>query len=259
MDAVYLILFFLFGLCFGSFFCVVGTRLGRDENFLKGRSHCDICNHPLAWYDMIPLLSFLFQKGKCRYCKAPIFPLSFFVELFTGLLFMISYYSFGFSYDLVIALLSISLTMIVISSDLLYFIIPDEVLLFFSICFLVVQFFRLGPIDTLLQLGSGILLFLIMYGLLCLGNLLFKKESLGGGDVKLLFVIGLVLNPFLGLISIFLASFIALPISLLLYYFKKEKMIPFGPFLLLSFLLIFFSKVTTEEIVRFILSISMKL
>ena len=255
MDAIYLILFFLFGLCFGSFFCVVGDRLGKGESFIKGRSHCDICNHPLVWYDMIPLVSFLLQKGKCRYCKGSIFPISFFIELFTGLLFMISYYSFGFSSELIIALLAVSLTMIVLTSDLLYFIIPDEVLIFFSICFLVVQFFRLGPIDALLQLGSGIVLFLVMYGLLCFGNLIFKKESLGGGDVKLLFVIGLVLNPFLGLISIFLASFIALPIALLLYYTKKEKMIPFGPFLLISFLFLFFCKITTEDIITFILSI----
>ena len=85
-----------------------------------------------------------------------------------------------------------------------------------------------------------------------LGNALFKKESLGGGDVKLLFVLGLVLDPFLGLIAIFLASFIALPVSLYLLYKNKEHMIPFGPFLLISFLIIFFSKVTTSDIFEFL-------
>ena len=91
-----------------------------------------------------------------------------------------------------------------------------------------------------------------MYLLMKLGNALFKKESLGGGDVKLLFVLGLVLDPFLGLIAIFLASFIALPVSLYLLYKNKEHMIPFGPFLLISFLIIFFSKVTTNDIFEFL-------
>ena len=84
------------------------------------------------------------------------------------------------------------------------------------------------------------------------GNSLFKKESLGGGDVKLLFVIGLATEPFLGLISIFLASFIALPVSIYLLYKNKEHMIPFGPFILIAFLIVFFSKVTTSEIFDFL-------
>ena len=83
------------------------------------------------------------------------------------------------------------------------------------------------------------------------GNFLFKKESLGGGDVKLLFVIGLVLEPLLGVINIFLASLIALPISLFLYHKNKEHVIPFGPFILVAFLIILFSKVTTTDVINF--------
>ena len=83
------------------------------------------------------------------------------------------------------------------------------------------------------------------------GNFLFKKESLGGGDIKLLFVIGLVLEPLLGVINIFLASLIALPISLLLYRKNKEHVIPFGPFILVAFLIILFSKVTTTDVINF--------
>lgn len=248
MENVYLVCFFILGLFFGSFFAVVGIRLGREEGFVTGKSHCDHCHHPLAWYDLIPLFSYLSLHGKCRYCKAKISPLLYFIELFTALLFMISFYSFGFSLDFVLALLLISLTMIIMASDFTYLMIPDQVLFFFSIALIIVQLGRLGLVATLWQLGSAFVLFLFMFLLMKVGNVLFKKESLGGGDVKLLFVMGLVLDPFLGLIAIFLASFIALPVSLFLYYRHKEKVIPFGPFLLLALLILYFTKLDAATI-----------
>ena len=252
MELIYLIFFFVIGLFFGSFFCVVGTRLGRNENFIKGRSYCETCHHPLSFLDMIPLLSYLFLKGRCRYCKEKILPLSFFIELATGILFMISYYSFSFSFDLVLALSAVSLTMIIFASDLLYYIIPDNVLIFFALLFFVIQIFRLSILPASLYLLSALSLFLFMYALFCFGNLLFHKETLGGGDIKLMFVIGLVFDPFLGILTVFLASFIALPVSLFLLIKKKERMIPFGPFLLISFLILLFSKLSTVEILEFL-------
>lgn len=251
MEALYLVFFFTIGLFFGSFFCVVGMRLGREEDFVRGHSHCDHCHHLLKWYDLIPLFSFVFLKGRCRYCKSRIQPLLFFIELFTALLFMISYYSFGFSSSLLFALFAISLTMIVMTSDFLYFIIPDEVLLFFSICFIVLQLFFGGIYTCFLSIISGVLLFSFMYFLMIFGNFLFKKETLGGGDIKLLFVIGLVVEPILGLCSIFLASFIALPISIILFVRKKENMIPFGPFLLIGLLIVVFTKISTGDVINF--------
>lgn len=259
MEALYLIFFFIIGLFLGSFFCVVGMRFGRGEGFVKGHSHCDLCNHPLKWYDLIPLVSFIFLKGKCRYCKGKIQPILFFIELFTGLLFMISYYSFGFSASLIFSLFSVSLTMIVMTSDFLYLMIPDEVLLFFSICFIVIQLLVHGIYSCLLSIGSGILLFSFMYLLMLLGNFLFKKETLGGGDIKLLFVIGLVIEPILGFCSIFLASFIALPISFFLFIKKRENMIPFGPFLLVGLLIILFAKISTSDIMNFLDTFTLQL
>ena len=256
MEIIYLISFFILGLVMGSFFCVVGLRLVKGENFIVTRSHCDACKHELVIKDLIPLLSYITLKGRCRYCKSKINPLLFFVELFTGLLFMIAYYSFSFSIDLVITLTAISLTMIIFVTDLTYLIIPDEVLIFFAIIFILLNIIKLGIMGSLEMLGSGALLFLIMYSLMKFGNFLLKKESLGGGDVKLLFVIGLVLKPLLGIIDIFLGSFIALPISLFLYKKNKEHVIPFGPFLLIALLIILFSKVTQSDIINLILNLT---
>ena len=75
-----------------------------------------------------------------------------------------------------------------------------------------------------------------------IGNLILKKESLGGGDIKMMFTFGLLLGPVVGLFSIFVSSVIALPVSLLIMYTKKESIIPFGPFLLISLTLLYFTR-----------------
>lgn len=131
-------------------------------------------------------------------------------------------------------------------SDLTYMIIPDEVTLTCSIIIVAVNFLNLGLKGGLLQLGSGILTFLIMYLIMLLGNFIFKKESLGGADIKLMFVAGLVLHPVLGIFSIFLASSIALPASIVVYVTNKEHMIPFGPFIVAAILLLFLLKIDLQ-------------
>ena len=175
MDTLYLIIFFIFGTYFGSFFTVIGLRLPKNENFTTSHSHCDSCNHELKLYDMVPIISFLLQRGKCRYCKEKIDPLSTFVEFFTGLLFAVSYYSFGFSWEFVIGLGIVSLLMIVLVSDLTYLIIPDEVLIFFSIYFIICQIFNLGIVGALLKVVSGIFLFSVLYFIMLVGNKILKK------------------------------------------------------------------------------------
>lgn len=252
MRTLYFILFFIFGLYMGSFYTVIGLRLPKKEDFIFSRSRCDECKHTLSLIEMVPILSYLFLRGKCRYCQSKIDSLSTYVEFFTGLLFAVSYYSFGFSWELVLALGIVSLLVIVIVSDLTYLIIPDEILVFFSIYFIVCRFFIDGIEGVFTHLAVGTFLFLIMYGIMLLGNKIFKKESMGGGDVKMMFLFGLVLDPLLGTLTIFLGSLFALPMSLVLYFTKKEKVIPFGPFLLIAFTFIFFTKVTSLDIIHFL-------
>ena len=254
MNIVYLIIFFILGTLFGSFFTVIGLRLPNHEDFIKTRSHCDSCNHELSLLDMIPILSYVFLKGKCRYCQTKINSLSTYMEFFTGVLFSLSFYVFGFSYELLIALGIVAMLVIISISDLTYFIIPDEVLIFFTIFFIIINILNNGIQSTAISVGSGILLFGFMYGIMLLGNLLFKKESLGGGDIKLMFVIGLLINPLLGLVVIFIASMLALPISLIILMLKKEKLVPFGPYLLISFMFIYFTRLNLPIIIEFIKS-----
>lgn len=252
MNILYLIIFFIFGTLMGSFLTVIGLRLPKNENFTTTHSHCDSCGHRLVGKDMVPIISYLLQKGRCRYCGAKVDVLSTYIEFFTGALFAVAFYAFGFSYELLIALGIVSLLMTVVVSDITYLIIPDEVLIFFSIYFIIFQILNIGVLATLKQLGSGALLFGLMYLIMILGNKALKKESLGGGDIKMMFVFGLILDPLLGTVAIFLGSLIALPISLILLKKQKENVIPFGPFLLLALTFLYFAQITSPMILKFL-------
>lgn len=252
MTVFYIFLFFLLGIVLGSFYNVVGFRLPQGEEIVFTRSHCQSCKHELKWYELIPIVSFLIQGGKCRYCKHKLSLFYPMIELCTGLLFAVSFYSFGFSYDLIIALTLVSVLMIILVSDLNYLIIPDSVLVVASIIIIVVQFLSGGIKGGFSAIGSGILLFAVMYFIMFLGNLAFKKESLGGGDVKLMFLSGLVLHPLVGIFSIFLASVLALPVSLVLLYTNKDHIMPFGPFIAIAILILFYMKIDMNQILSLI-------
>jgi leader peptidase (prepilin peptidase) / N-methyltransferase len=248
MTIVYVTCFFVLGLILGSFYNVIGFRLPQKKSIIKPRSSCPKCSHILKWYELIPVLSFIIQKGKCRNCGNRISLFYPFTELITGILFAASYFVFGLSGNLVISLLIISFLAIVIVSDLNYMIIPDEITVVFSLLLIMTKLI-LGGISLLLSsLLSGIIMFLAMYLIMLLGNFLFKKESLGGGDIKLMFFIGLTLNPLLSILAIFIGSLIALIPAIYLQVKKNEKMVPFGPFLLIGNLFVFLTKIDIDKL-----------
>ena len=255
MNILYLIIFFILGLFMGSFYFFLGLRLPNHENFITNHSYCDKCHHELKFLDMIPILSYLFLKRRCRYCKSRIDNLSTYMEFFTGILFALSYYVFGLNYELYIALGIVSMLIIISVSDIKYLVIPDEVLIFFIGYFLIIFGLRDGIINVAFNLLSGLIMFSLMYLLMLLGNFLFKKESLGGGDIKLMFVVGLVLHPLLSLFVIFIGSLLALPVSIIILLKNKRNLVPFGPFLLISFTFIYFTKIDFNMIINFIKSI----
>lgn len=258
MNILYLILFFILGTILGSFYNVIGFRLPIGQSVLKPKhSYCPKCKHQLGILELVPLLSFLIQGGKCKHCRENISMFYPFTELLTGSLFTVSYYSFGISWNLVIALSLVSLFSIVIVSDLNYLMIPDEVTLTVGLISSFVILCQSGFENFLQSLGSGVLLFSIMYMIMLLGDFLFKKESLGGADIKLMFIAGLVLEPILGVTVIFIASVVALPVSLLLYLVNKEKIIPFGPFIVFGILLLYFLKVDVMRLLGLFFQISL--
>ncbi|MCI5733808.1 MAG: prepilin peptidase [Tenericutes bacterium] len=252
MKIYFTIVFFLLGTILGSFYNVVGYRLCKNESIIKPGSHCPKCNHKLSFLELIPVLSYIFLKGRCKACKEKIslfYPL---IELFTGLLFATCFYSFGFSYDLLISLSLVSLLSIVIVSDVNFYIIPDEVTIFFGILIIIINILKYGFVSSLTYILYGVIMFLFMYLIMILGKFMFKEEALGGGDVKLLFVLGLTLPIMSSFLSLILATLIAFPISLYLLLSKKDKIIPFGPFLVLGTLIIFLMKIDINTVINYV-------
>ena len=253
MFYYYLVVSFLFGITLGSFYNVVGYRVPKKQSLIYPSSHCTTCNHKLGASELVPFFSYLFQKGKCKHCGAKISLFYPIFELTTGILFALSYYVFGSSIDFFIVISFISMLLIIIISDYQMMIIPDEVLIS-SIIVISILIFIKGGISLLgTSLLNGIISFTIMFILKKIGDFMFKKESMGGGDIKLLFIFGLVFGWQMSVISIFIASFIALPIAV--YYSVKyknqkyieddeipENSIPFGPFLAVAAIIIVLTK-----------------
>ncbi len=247
------ILIFILGLLFGSFYLVVGLRLPKGEDALFSRSHCDNCQHVLKWYNLIPIFSFIGQKGKCPYCHEKISPLNIIVELATGFLFTLGYLMYGFSYEFYLYLIVVSLMILIFITDFIYLIILDSPLIIGTILVIILKYIYLGLMPALTSLLNGILLFFVMYLIQFLGSKLFKKESLGGGDVKFAFLIGLILDFPLGLVTLILSTFLALPYSIATLYMTKNHEVPYGPFLVgaLFIVIVFLDKFKALLLVLF--------
>ena len=230
---------FVLGLLFGSFYNVVGLRLPKRESIVFPGSHCPKCGHKLMWYENIPLISYIFLKGRCRKCKCTISVWYPAIELFTALLFLISYYVFGISEEFFISIVISSLVAIIFVSDVNYMIILDSPLVIGAILIFLIIFIYNYFNSVLYSLLNGFIIFGIMYLIMLLGNFIFKKESLGGGDIKLSFVAGLALGIKLGIFYIILAAFLAFPYAVFVTIRNKENMLPFGPFLASSLLIIY--------------------
>lgn len=227
MFSILYLFVFLFGLAIGSFLNCVIFRLEKKQSFLKGRSYCPHCQHTLGWLDLIPVFSFLFLKGKCRYCSKDIsiqYPL---MELFVGLVFLLIAVNYFSIYYFVV----ISLLIIIFVYDLKHFIIPDKVLFPAIFIVFIYQLFTHFIFLDFSYLWAGLLacFFFLALFLVSAGN------WMGFGDVKLAFFMGLFLGFPNILVALFLAFFLGaiVGVGLIISGDKKLKSeIPFGPFLI---------------------------
>ena len=254
MEKLYLIIFFIFGSIMGSFYHVIATRLSNGLSIVKPASHCEKCKHTLKWYELIPILSYIIQGGKCRKCKTKM-PISYLLmEICTGMLFAVCYHVFDTPLEIAIALVFVSSLIIIIISDIEYMIILDEVLVFAIVGIIFLNIIDNGLYETSVKILQGAGAFITMLLIKKLGDFIFKQESLGGGDIKLMFLIGLVIGYEMSICNIFLATFIAFPIALLLLITKKDNMIPFGPFLSMAAIILYVWGLTFTDIINFIIT-----
>ena len=257
MQIYYSIIVFIFGLVFGSFYNVVGYRLPNKMSIAFPSSFCPNCNHKLKWYELIPVFSYIFQFGKCKNCKNNISIIYPVIEILTATSFLISYILFGFSIKFIIALVFISALIIISISDLRYYIVPDEILIISIV--LIVMLYLINVIINkesmidgfLFKFLNGCLSFFSIYIFKIISDFVFKKESLGGGDVKLFFLIGLVLGFDMSFLTLFLASLIALPLSTYSLIKNSNNVIPFGPYLSISSIIILFSNINLNDVLNF--------
>jgi leader peptidase (prepilin peptidase)/N-methyltransferase len=234
LRPVVLIFVGLTGLAVGSFLNVVIYRLPRRIPFSKGRSVCPQCGTKLAWYHNIPLFSFVFLRGKCAFCRARIsfrYPL---VELINALGYLYFYWQFGLGWSFVSLAFLTSALVAIFFIDLDFQMIPDAITLPGIVLGLVLSPLPggIGFVGSLIGIlvGGGAL-----YLIAVLGDWLFKKESMGGGDIKMAAMLGAFLGWQKILLIFITSAFIGLVISLVVMLFSAEvrqtRVIPFGPFL----------------------------
>lgn len=241
------ILIFILGLAVGSFLNVCIYRMPRSESIIKPRSHCPACKKPIVWYDNIPVLSFLILRARCRFCKAKIswqYPI---VELLTAWTFLLFFDYFGWGWELLVYLMLVSGLIIATFTDIGHRIIPDEISLGGIAAGLLFSFLLPSLQNTA---GHWRSLFYSLVGVLVgggiifimgvIGDWIFKKESIGGGDVKLLAAIGAFIGWQKVLMAFFIAPLFGTIVGVIVKIRTKESVIPYGPFLALGTLISIF-------------------
>ena len=232
---------FILGTVLGSFYLVYATRVPKGKNFINSRSKCDHCGYILKWYNLIPLFSFIIQSGKCCKCGKKISSEHFFVELFTGLLFLLSYIYFKNGFNFYVALVVVSLMVVIFISDFKYMVILDSSLVTSCILVLILMIiYKFSFKAICVQILSGLILFLVMFLVERVGTFTLKKDSLGGGDIKLTFVLGFILGIKAGIVALVLSSFLALPYAIATLYLKDNHEFAYGPFIAGALFIVFF-------------------
>lgn len=256
-DTILRIFLFCLGAAVGSFLNVCIYRLPRKKSIVRPGSYCPHCKQPIAWYDNIPFLSYLLLRRQCRRCGAKISFRYFVVELLTAAAFLLLFDYFGLSLLFWIYAAVCSSLILVSFIDIDIREIPDEISLGGTLIGLILS----AAFPSLQETASSHLaLWRSFLGILAgagaiyitglIGNAIFKKESMGGGDVKLMAMIGAFLGWKLALLTFFIAPFFGAAVGIALKIKRGESLIPYGPFLSLAALI---SIVWGEEIIFYLL------
>ncbi len=237
MNTFILIIFFIYGLLFGSFYNVVIYRLPIDLSVAKGRSFCPNCNHSLRAIDLVPVFSYIFLGGKCRYCNDKIsmrYPL---VELINGLLFALAYLLFGTTLQTLFIISFWSYLFIVSMIDIDHKLILDNISIFFFVIFIILKIimFKSAILTSFL---SAIIAFSIYLLIFIVAKKYYGREAFGLGDVFFIGVVSFALGFKLTYLTVFFPFIVAVACLPIIFIFTKKNSldmeVPFAPFISLS-------------------------
>ena len=241
MSLIFYLIIFIFGACIGSFLNCLIYRLDSKQSFLKGRSFCPHCKHQLGFFDLIPILSFIIVKGKCRYCQKKIswqYPL---VEIFTGLIFLLLVTCHLSLVTLIYYIVVSSLLIVIFVYDLKHYIIPDKIIYPVIVIVFLYRILSFGHWSLGFGIFEGLKMPLIVGfsagGFFFLIWLISRGRWMGFGDVKLGFFMGLFLSWPNILVALFSAFFIGAIIGIGLIALGKKTLksqVPFAPFLVIG-------------------------
>jgi leader peptidase (prepilin peptidase)/N-methyltransferase len=229
----------LFGLIIGSFLNVVIVRLPHNQSIVAPRSRCVTCGKLIRWYDNIPVMSYLLLRGRCRQCKTRISARYPVIELLTAAMFYVAFIRFGFSLALVLRDWPFIAALIAIAFiDLEHRIIPDPLSIGGTGLGLATAWMVPAP-GMVGSLAGAALGFGLFYGFAWGYHRLTGREGLGGGDVKLLAMIGAFVGPLGVFVTLFVSSILGSLTGIIWAYVSKQKSImrtslPYGPFLVIG-------------------------
>lgn len=229
------ILVFFYGSLLASFAHLVAERLLRNETIM-GRSYCDHCHHTLRWFDVLPIVGYLINGGKCHFCKAKIHYRHLLIEILAGVYALIGYLLIGPSLEYLVFVIGSFVLLIESIIDARAQLVFDRVWIIGVIPLIVLKILQ-GSLIT--HLISSFVLFLSLYLLAIIYEKVAKKEALGGGDIKLYFFIGWLIDVRLGLLSLFIASLIGL-LYAMIKKSKYENYLPLVPFISIAVLVVYY-------------------
>ena len=251
-------LVFVIGAIIGSFLNVCIHRLPKKQSIVYPPSYCPHCRKNLLWYDNIPILSYIVLMGRCGFCRKRISPRYLAVEVLTAMMFFILYMVFGIQEKFFIYAALVAALIVVTFIDFRTGEIPDEITLGGLVVGLLLSFAFPAIFDTASRLtalkssaigvvaGGG-----AIFAMAIFGQLLFKKEAMGGGDVKLMAFVGSILGWQLALLTFFIAPFFGAIVGIPLRMAKGRETIPYGPYLSLGVVVAIFYG---HNILRFLFS-----
>jgi len=243
MDSIIIEVFvFIFGLLIGSFLNVVIFRVPKAQSISFPASHCQSCQTPLKWYHNIPLLSWIFLKGKCAFCQEPISKQYPIIELLNAMIYLLLFYKVGLVWYLPFVLATFSALLALVMIDFEYMAVPDSIN-FFALATSLVQPNYIDAIIHASIAAGG--LWLIGF----ISSLIARKQAMGGADV----IVAGTMGALLGFPNFFIAIFLSAILAIIPSLINRESGVPFVPFLAMATLIVYLYDSECAKVVELIL------